>query len=811
MRFHANKILGIVLPIAVLLISSNVRAQEPSPGGQTLGAKEGISSAVPDLADIVPLAAELTGRLATLENRIKDGPDISKIEKKYDGIEANLKDPAGQLQRLKDSKGYKYSKLVALREAIKQENEFFEVISKPVNQAIRKLGAWREEWLAEKKRWNEWQSSMLKEGVHDQLKPTFEKANETIDTALNLVLPHLEAILTVQQKAGNIKTKINALAVELDGLIEHERRGALLNASPPMFSSQYFYQFRSGLWYAAKKSLHEIQWPGNQFFARQGWIVLLQGLLTFVAIIAVFRKRQVLNESKRWRFLAARPFSAGFFLGVMTTLFFYTYEGAPATWGLVYTLVGGISFARLSGVLIETSWKRHFIYGLMIVLILARLIYVLSLPLPLSRLCMVLTALVALLFCLRWAGESDRHRGAAFYSWSLRLGSLFFVIIIIMELWGKQALAAYLFVSLIRSMAIALSTVLFMNVIRGGLEWVFRDSPIRRAKVLYSDTDAIIRQVALFIGVIIWGLVLLPAILMIWGVYDNLEEAMKGSLALGFNLGSQRISLGLVIASAGILYGSFLTSRILQKLLMDEVLLKRQVEKGIRLSIGRLAHYALIFVGFLLALSALGFDFTKLTIILSALGVGIGFGLQGVVNNFVSGIILLFERPVRVGDYVEIGGQWSVIKRIGIRSTTVQTFDLSDVIIPNADLVNNQVTNWTLSNRKSRLTIPVGVAYGSDVPLVMETLMACAKANSMVDKTLEPQVLFMSFGESSLDFILRVWVLDADYRLQVTSELHQEIDRRFREAKIEIAFPQRDLHLRSLDESVILRPQETTT
>jgi small-conductance mechanosensitive channel len=211
-----------------------------------------------------------------------------------------------------------------------------------------------------------------------------------------------------------------------------------------------------------------------------------------------------------------------------------------------------------------------------------------------------------------------------------------------------------------------------------------------------------------------------------------------------------------------------------------------------------------------LALLALGFEFTKLTILLSALGVGIGFGLQAVVNNFVSGLILLFERPVRVGDYIEIGGNWAEIQKIGLRATTVQTFDQADVIIPNADLITNQVTNWTLSNRRVRLIIPVGVAYGSDVALVMETLMMCPEASSNVAKTPAPQVLFLSFGESSLDFELRVWVLDADERIKVKSELHQAIDRSFREAKIEIAFPQRDLHLRSLDESVILRHVEPT-
>jgi small-conductance mechanosensitive channel len=288
-----------------------------------------------------------------------------------------------------------------------------------------------------------------------------------------------------------------------------------------------------------------------------------------------------------------------------------------------------------------------------------------------------------------------------------------------------------------------------------------------------------------------------------------MKGATEGLLTLGFNVGSQRISVGLLIVSAGVLYGAFLTSWILQKLLMDEVLLRRRVERGVRLSIGRLVHYVLIFVGFMLALSTLGFDVTKLTILLSALGVGIGFGLQGVVNNFVSGLILLFERPVRVGDYIELGGNWSEIKRIGLRATTVRTFDEAEVTIPNADLVTNEVTNWTLSSRVVRLIIPVGVAYGSDVPLVIETLMTCASTNPNVAKRPAPQVLFLSFGESSLDFELRVWVSDVDQKLVVKSALHQEIDRSFREANIEIAFPQRDLHLRSVDESVNLRPQET--
>jgi small-conductance mechanosensitive channel len=199
-----------------------------------------------------------------------------------------------------------------------------------------------------------------------------------------------------------------------------------------------------------------------------------------------------------------------------------------------------------------------------------------------------------------------------------------------------------------------------------------------------------------------------------------------------------------------------------------------------------------------LALVVLGVDLTKMTLLVSALGVGIGFGLQTVVNNFVCGLILLLERPLRVGDTIEIGGQLVKIVKIGLRSTTVQA-DQADVIVPNTELITNRVTNWTLTNRQARSVIPVGVAYGSDIALVMQTLKECALAHPGVLQSPEPQVLFRRFGDSSLDFELRALVVDLDTRLQVASDLHQAIDRRFRQAGIEIPFPQRDLHVRSVE------------
>lgn len=806
MRFPGKNIPGFVLLTALLLLSSYALAQEQSQDENIPAAQQGLPLAVPELVEIIPLSTQLYGRLAVLENTIAGLPDASEFQKKYDKIEANLNVPADQLQKLRDSKDYRYKKLIELKQEIEQENESLEKISAPLSKSISQLGAWRKEWLRDRERWNKWQSSMPEERELDQIKSTFLKANDTIDRALTLILPKLETMLMVQEKAGTIQKRMRSLAADIDGLLLRIKRGILFEESPPMLSSRYFSQFGSGLWLSAQKGMDEISWPGKRFFDRHGWIVVLQGLFAVVVFIAVYRNRRVLDASKRWNFLAARPFAAGLFLSFMTTAFLYEYQGAPATWKLANSVIAGISFARLAGGLIEESWKRQFVYGLVAVFSVNRLISLVSLPLPLIRLYIVLTALAGLFLCVRWAQESSRHKESGRYAKSLRLGSLFLAGIVIAELSGKKGLALYLYGSLIDALATVLVFLLFMYTIHGFVEGLFRTSSLSR--LTEDDTDASILRLTRFIDVAVCTLFLLPALLRIL-VYDSLEGAMKGLLAFGFNMGTHRITVGLVMVAAGILYGTLLISWISQKVLVDKVLVRRHVEMGIRHSIKRLVHYAFIFVGFLLAISALGVEITKLTIMLSALGVGIGFGLQGVVNNFVSGLILLFERPVRVGDFIEFGGSWSEVRSIGLRSTTVQTFDSADIIIPNADLISNRVTNWTLSNRRRRLDIPVGVAYGSDIPVVIETLIACAGGNTMLAETPPPQVLFLRFGESSLHFELRVFVSDVRNSMSVLSELHQEIDRRFREVKIEIAFPQRDLHLRSVDESVMLRPPET--
>lgn len=237
---------------------------------------------------------------------------------------------------------------------------------------------------------------------------------------------------------------------------------------------------------------------------------------------------------------------------------------------------------------------------------------------------------------------------------------------------------------------------------------------------------------------------------------------------------------------------------------------KTRMERGAREALIAFSRYTIIALVILFALSLAGIEFSKLAIIAGALSVGIGFGLQNVVNNFVSGLILLFERPVRTGDWIVVGTTQGTVKRISIRSTVVQTFERADVIVPNSELISGQVTNWTLDTPWARLSVPVGVAYGSDTEKVKKILLEIAGQHPLVvtdhPQWPRPSALFMAFGASSLDFELRVIIRDILYHAQVRSDLNFAIDKAFREQGIEIPFPQQDVHLKQVPDALRREP-----
>jgi small-conductance mechanosensitive channel len=290
--------------------------------------------------------------------------------------------------------------------------------------------------------------------------------------------------------------------------------------------------------------------------------------------------------------------------------------------------------------------------------------------------------------------------------------------------------------------------------------------------------------------VVIAGVALLP----VWGLGASETMASLTSLMRGIRIGSYTFSLIDLFIGLFVFVSIVFVTRLIQKSLETHVLPNLTKDKGVSDALKTGVGYIGIIIAALVTISALGLDLTNLALVAGALSVGIGFGLQNVVNNFVSGLILLAERPIKPGDWVVIGGHEGTVKKVNVRSTEIETFQRASVIIPNADLIASPVINWTHKNILGRVEVVVGVAYGTDPQLLKRVLLECAKAHPNVTEKPEPFVLFSDFADSSLNFELRAYLANVERRVHTGSELRYAIHDALKENGIEIPFPQRVVH-----------------
>jgi len=380
---------------------------------------------------------------------------------------------------------------------------------------------------------------------------------------------------------------------------------------------------------------------------------------------------------------------------------------------------------------------------------------------------------------------------------------LLLAVIILADLLGFQNLGEYL------SQAGALTGVVLLLL---GLLWLGLEVLLHHLlhpeegwiKRCYPERQEILQRLHGLGRRGLTALVAAGALLLamrIWGVEPGKLSWVFQWLTWGPRLGPVRLTPLTLAAAALALYLGVWFSRLARSLMELRVYPRTGWDSGVQYTISTTLHYSILIVGVLAALNLLGFPLTNLALLAGALGVGIGFGLQNIVNNFVSGLILLYERPVKVGDILVIDGQWGTVKEIRVRSTIFETYDRYVLIIPNSELLSSKIVNWTHhGSGPNRLELKVGVGYGSDVGRVTELVTAICLANPLVQRDPPPQVFFKAYGDSSLDFIIWVFLQTPRDRTAATHELNSAIFHAFRQEGIEIPFPKRDLYIKNWPE-----------
>jgi small-conductance mechanosensitive channel len=412
-------------------------------------------------------------------------------------------------------------------------------------------------------------------------------------------------------------------------------------------------------------------------------------------------------------------------------------------------------------------------------------------------------SLILLIVILRskWDNLSDQPKMKGAFRVLAKTSLIILIVCLVGNIIGNYTLTSILLFGILSTVFTGISLYLVYLIILGLIIAVFNSQwgqSYRIIKKYNNDIVKRIRRIVVFVLVLFFVIELLRN----FKIFSSLYESIETFLITPFNLGNFSFTVNDILLFILILVITNWISRFVQFVLQEQVLFKSKKQKDLSVSISSMVKFTIVTVGFFIAALASGFPLDKITLLISAFGVGIGFGLQSIFNNIVSGIILVFERPLQVGDTIEVGQLLGVVKSIGIRASTIRTFDGSEVIVPNGNLVSNELINWTLSDSQRRMIIKVGVAYGTDPNEVIKILMGVAKKNKELLEKPAPYVLFKEFGDSALGFELRCYTESDDW-LFILSDLHVKVNDAINEAGIVIPFPQRDLHIKTMDPNIV--------
>ncbi len=777
-------------------------------GSQALAVEETPSTAepYPGLSEVIPRATRLSDQVSAARQQLKPMAEIAPET-------ARLKEQQERYQNLKKRlagygpiEGWYFERQLEVSAQLKSLESNLADLQEQISNQLKQIDRLRSDLQNKRNYWQAWRKELESNAIDLPL-DIFQRVQEQIAATLKLAEQNSLPLVSLQQQVLQLDQEVQEQIEGLETAFTDLRKNLLLRGGHSLLSAAYWSQFTPQLWQTAlQEARHNLQLR-DEFYAQNSLLIFLQLLFAATVAYLIHRHRATIAQSSRWQIVADNALATGVFAAVAFLSVFY--QVLPPVFRLLLTSIGLLSAVQLSIGLLKSRAFSVYLYGFSLAALLTLALRLAGLPLPYYRLYLFLLnlALLANLFLLyrqlEAAGRTKRL-------WLLRLLFGLLVASLITNLAGYVALSFLLLESTIESVLVILFAALAYQIGLGGLTFLLHQFVAGRSQVATRYGLDFQRRFERILWLLLFGYSCLY-LTAVWGLFSSPGQAWETLAGYSWQIANYQLSPAVILRVVLVFYLSLELSWFLQIILDRQLFIRRQFDRGIRDAVKKLLHYTLVLIGFLLAAGAAGFQLQNFMVLAGAFGIGIGFGLQDIVNNFISGIILLFERPIKVGDGILVDSDYGTVRQIGLRSTVIETLDQSELIVPNSQIISQKVTNWTLSTRRVRVVLPVGVAYGSQLELVMSILMEAAEQHTEVLSEPKPSPIFVEFGESSLNFELRVWISDVDKRPRVRSELLLAIDQRFREAGVEIPFPQRDLHLRSVSAGIIPVQQEAAS
>jgi potassium efflux system protein len=640
----------------------------------------------------------------------------------------------------------------------------------------------------------------------DAVRARVVRAVASIDSARASVRQRLDAVLTIQGGLSQARSSAVEALLRLDAAEGARRQQLFTPERPPLW--RVFAQ-RDTTTSVASDLRRSWQRDRDVFLtflsAERGIFTLRLMLFALVAVGLTILHRSGLAEADDHAEVSqalevlARPVSAALLLFLLSGRLFH--GAMPQVYSDVNGLLLMVPLSRMIPIVVPPR-IRVAAYALVGIFAVQRLEPFFVSSTAWDRLIVLavnLLVLAGLVWLVRMGrsgmpGETRWRRALLAY---VRAGMVATGLALFANVFGLVDLAELLTSGIVLGLIAALLLVVGVVIVRATVRLTLRRPFALAIASVRNERQLILRR---FDWVISFGAVLwwTSFMLDVFRVRTLVFGWVAGIVGASLTVGSIDVSVGDVLAFGLVVWASFQISRFVRFILREDVLPRVDLPRGVPQTITTVTNYVVVGLGFMLAVAAAGVDLSQLTLLVGAFGVGIGFGLQSIVNNFVSGLILLFERPIQVGDMIQVDTLLGTAERIGIRASLVRTLDGAEVIVPNADLVTGRVVNWSLSDRMRRFELSVGIAYGSDLPAALDLLNRIAREHDGVADEPPPVARFAGFGESSLDVTLLAWT-SLDGWPDVASDLRVRVNAAFAEAGIEIPFPQRDLHVRSVE------------